>query len=160
MNNGVFSRILDKVITFLFFTIVILTILLVFLRYVLNATIIGGNELMEYLFIYTTALGAALAIGRDEHIKIQYFIEKLPPVLFAGARVLGYLLVVFINAVIVWLSFPWMQKVGMSLSPVLRIPTWTVQVSVPAGCILAILYCFAKSWAVLRRYAEEKGGRS
>ena len=68
--------ILDGVITFFFSVIFMLTVLLVVLRYVFNTSIIGGNEAMEYLFIYTTAIGAAAALGRRDHIKITYFVNK------------------------------------------------------------------------------------
>ena len=66
----VLSKFLEWVITLCFFIILMLTIILVVLRYGFNESIIGGNELMEYLFIYTTAIGAAVALRRREHIKI------------------------------------------------------------------------------------------
>ena len=46
-------------VTLMFFGILSLTILLVVMRYGFNSSIMGANEAMEYLFIYTTALGAA-----------------------------------------------------------------------------------------------------
>ena len=112
---------------------------------------------MEYLFIYTTALGAALAVGKREHIKIMFFVDKLPPVLRTAALVLGLLLVAFINIVIFRLSFPWMMKVGMSESPVMRVPMWAVQISVPLGCGLVVFYCIFDSWKIIRGYLSGKG---
>ena len=63
----------------LFFTVILgTTISLVILRYIFNSGIYGGNELISYLFVYTTALGAAVSIGRDEHIKITVFVNLMP----------------------------------------------------------------------------------
>ena len=72
------SGILEGTITLFFAIILVLTVLLVILRYLFNSSIMGGNELMGYLFIYTTALGAAVAIGKGEHIQISFFVEHLP----------------------------------------------------------------------------------
>jgi TRAP-type C4-dicarboxylate transport system permease small subunit len=135
------SRLLEGVITVFFFIILIITITLVIMRYGFNAAIIGGNEAMNYLFIYTTALGAAISIGSGEHIKITYFIDKLNPHSRKIFNILNYLLIAFFNCVMVWYSWPWIQGTGYFESPVMRIPSWTVQISVPIGCSLVVLYC-------------------
>jgi TRAP-type C4-dicarboxylate transport system permease small subunit len=135
------SHVLDAAITILFFVILSLTIILVVLRYGFNSTIIGGNEAMEYLFIYTTALGAAVSVGRDAHIKISFFKDKLKDRHHKGVTICNMALIGFINAVMVWYSLPWIQSAGYFESPVLRIPNWIVQISVPIGCIFVILYC-------------------
>ncbi len=132
---------LQGIITGFFFIILMLTILLVILRYGFNTAIIGGNEAMEYLFIYTTAIGAAVALGKREHIKITYFVDKLPLAVKGVVNVLDLILIGFINGVMIWYSFPWIKSVGSFESPVLRIPNRIVQASVPIGCGLVILCC-------------------
>ena len=140
-----FSRILlailNGVITFFFFVIFLLTVLLVVLRYGFNTAIIGGNEAMEYLFIYTTAIGAAVALGRRNHIKITYFVDKLPGRLRRVVDVSDLVLIGFINGVMIWYGIPWIRSVGSFESPVLRIPNMIVQASIPIGCGLVILCC-------------------
>lgn len=111
------------------------------MRYGFNTAIIGGNEAMNYLFIYTTALGAAVSIGRAEHIKITFLVEKLKGRSRKIVNIISYLSVGFINAVMVRYSLPWIHSTGYFESPVLRIPNWIVQISVPIGCGLVCLYC-------------------
>jgi TRAP-type C4-dicarboxylate transport system permease small subunit len=135
------SRVLESAVTLFFFIILSLTIILVVLRYGFNSTIIGGNEAMEYLFIYTTALGAAVSVGREEHIKISFFKDKLKGRYRKGVTIFNIVLIGFINAVMVWYSLPWIRSAGYFESPVLRIPNSIVQISIPAGCTLVILYC-------------------
>ena len=132
---------LQGIITGFFSIILMLTILLVILRYGFNTAIIGGNEAVEYLFIYTTAIGAAVALGKREHIKITYFVDKLPLALKGVVNVLDLILIGFINGVMIWYSIPWIKSVGSFESPVLRIPNRIVQASVPIGCGLVILCC-------------------
>jgi TRAP-type C4-dicarboxylate transport system permease small subunit len=137
----IMSHILDAAVTVFFFIILSLTIILVVLRYGFDSTIIGGNEAMEYLFIYTTALGAAVSVGREEHIKISFFKDKLKVRYRKAVTIFDIVLIGFINAVMVWYSLPWIRSAGYFESPVLRIPNWIVQISIPIGCILVMLYC-------------------
>ncbi len=155
----ILTRILHTIVTVFFGGIILLTILLVILRYLFNSSIIGGNELMEYLFIYTTALGAAVAIGEREHISISYFLNKMPEPLRTIVDILGLLLVAAINILIAVLSRHWISKVGTAESPVMRIPMWSVQISVPTGCLLAGLYCFFVIIEEIRNYRDGGSAR-
>jgi TRAP-type C4-dicarboxylate transport system permease small subunit len=138
---GLLARALEVFIALCFFVILALTIILVVLRYGFNASIMGGNELIEYLFIYTTAVGAAVALAKREHIKITWFIDKLRPAARRIVDAVALLLVGFINAVMIFYSVPWIRAVGGFESPVLRLPNRTIQLIVPIGCGLVILYC-------------------
>ena len=136
------SRLLAVIITLFFFLILSLTITLVIMRYGFNAAIIGGNEAMNYLFIYTTALGAAVSIGSGEHIRITFIVDKIKGRCRKIVNLVDYFSVGFINAVMVWYSLPWIRSTGYFESPVMRIPSWIVQISIPIGCSAVILFCF------------------
>jgi TRAP-type C4-dicarboxylate transport system permease small subunit len=153
------TRILEWFITLCFFVILMLTIILVILRYGFNEAIIGGSELMEYLFIYTTSIGAAVALARREHIKITWFIDKLSPGFRKAADTAGFVLIAFINAVMIRYSVPWIRSVGGFESPVLRLPNRSVQLIIPVGCGLVILYCLyhAVTLFLSRPEAREDG---
>lgn len=132
---------LDGFVALAFSAILVITILQVFLRYGFNAAILGGNETMESLFIYTTAIGAAIAVRRSQHIRISVLVDKLPSFFARMVEAFGLMLVAFLNGVMIYYSVPWIQKVGGHESPVMRIPEWTIQISIPIGCGLVILYC-------------------
>lgn len=135
------ARTIEAFIAVCFSVILVTTIVLVTLRYGLNTSIKGGNELIEYLFIYTTALGAAASIGRHGHIKIEALVRVLPMRVQVLFDMLVQLLVASINAVILVLSVSWIRQVGSFESPVMRVPNWIVQVIVPVGCALAVIFC-------------------
>jgi len=137
----ILALILDGVITFLFGVILMLTIIQVFLRYGLNSSLLGASETMEVLFIYTTALGAAAALRRRQHININYVETHLPIPVRKVVDVLAHLLVAFLNGVMIYYSVSWIGMVGSNESPVMRIPEWTFQVSIPIGCALVVFYC-------------------
>jgi len=141
MFEQVLARILEGIITLCFFCILILIITLVVLRYGFNTTIVGANELVVILFIYSSALGAAVVISKNEHISITYFIDKLPPFLRRYVDILRLLLVGFLNGAMIWFSIRWISITGGYLTAVLRIPQFYAQMIVPIGCGVAVLFC-------------------
>ncbi len=135
------TRMLEGLIVLCFISIVSMVITLVILRYGFNSTIVGGNELVVILFIYTSALGAAVIIGKKEHIAITWFIDKLPPSFRKAVDILDFLLIAFINGVMIHYSILWIDKTGDYTTAVLGIPQIYAQIIVPIGCGIAILYC-------------------
>lgn len=132
---------LENIISLFFFAILAMTLILVALRYGLNTSIKGGYELTNYLFIYTTAIGAAVAVSRHEHIKIDFFVNMLHGKARRAADVLVQIMIAGINALVLYLSVNWIWQVGSFRSPVLRLPNWVVQVAIPVGAGLTILFC-------------------
>lgn len=132
---------LEAVVTLFFFCILCLTVTLVVLRYGFNSSLIWGSEAMNFLFIYTTALGAAAAISNGSHIKISCLKNLATGRLRKCIEFLGCLLVGTVNAVMGWFSLPWIASAGGFESPVMRLPMWIVQVVIPLGCGLACLFC-------------------
>ena len=118
-----------------------MVILLVGLRYLFNSSITGANEIITILFVYTTAIGAAIAVGQRGHIAINILIEKLPQRLAKHLVKLQLALVGLINFAIAWFSVPWISQTGDNLMPTLGAMRAVVQISIPLGCGLAVLYC-------------------
>ncbi len=148
--ESMLTRILQGIIILCFIGIFVLIITLVILRYGFNTTIIGGNEFVVILFIYTSALGAAVIVGKREHIAITWFIDKLPATPRKVVDIINFLSIAFINAVMIFFSIHWINTTGGYLTAVLRIPQLYAQIIVPVGCGLAVLYCLYQILLMLR----------
>ena len=135
------SNLLEQFLTLLLFLIFAIIVLLVILRYVFNTTIIGGNEGALIAFVYTTAIGGALAVARQEHIAIHYFVDLSPVRTQHLLKILQLVLVAAMNLAIVWYSITWIGRTGAFLMPALQLPQLVAQLSVPVGCGLAFVYC-------------------
>ena len=135
------SKFLERVLTVLLFAIFVAIVLLVVLRYVFNTTIIGGNEGALVLFVYSTAIGGALAVAREEHIAIHYFVDLMPSGVQRIIRIFQLALVMIVNATVAWYSIIWIAKTGGFLMPALQLPQAVAQVSISIGCGLALAYC-------------------
>ncbi|MCF7847540.1 MAG: TRAP transporter small permease [Kiritimatiellales bacterium] len=68
----------DAVLACLSAGIVSIVLTAVFFRYVLNHSLSWSDELVRYLFVWFTLLGAAVTLREREHIRVEYFVEKLP----------------------------------------------------------------------------------
>ena len=138
------TRTLETTLAVLLFGMFFMIATLVVLRYVFATTIIGGNEATIVAFIYTTAIGASIAISRDEHIAISYFADKLSPDSQEVLSRIRLILLAVLNVVIAFLALSWIQRTGGFLMPTLGLPQLVAQVSVPLGCILSALYCLVR----------------
>jgi len=76
--ESILTKMLEGLLAICFLAIVTIVITLVVLRYAFNSSITGANEVITILFVYTTSLGAAVAVGRREHISITFAVECLP----------------------------------------------------------------------------------
>lgn len=70
--------ILQTVVMTIFAVLITLTIVQVFMRYVLNNPIMWADELMRLLMIWGTLLGCGLAIYYSKHISMDFVVEKFP----------------------------------------------------------------------------------
>lgn len=142
--ESVLSRALEILLAILLALIVTIVVTLVVLRYVFNSSITGANELVTILFVYTTAIGAAVAVGRREHIAISFAIDSLPKSTQRMADIIELILIAALNGVMLVYSFKWIGLTGAFLMPSTGLPRAAVQVSVPLGCGLAIIYCLLR----------------
>ena len=138
------TRALETTLAVLLFGMFFMIATLVVLRYVFATTIIGGNEATIVAFIYTTAIGASIAISRDEHIAISYFSDKLSPDSQGVLSRIRLILLAVLNVAIAFLALSWIQRTGGFLMPTLGLPQLVAQVSVPLGCVLSALYCLVR----------------
>ena len=114
---------------------------MVFLRYALNQSITGANEIVTILFIYTTAIGAAVSIGKNEHIGIDVFVNILPPKFHKTIRILQIVLLFSLHLILFIYCLEWVNKAGGYLMPATGLPRLVAIASVPLGCVLSVLYC-------------------
>ena len=135
-------RVLEFLLAMSLLVIVLVIISLVVMRYCFNASITGANEFATIVFAYATAIGSAVAVGRDEHISIGFAVDRLPQSVKRLIERLVILLVAFLNSVLLVESNGWIQITGDYLMPATGLARKVSQLCIPVGCGLAILFCF------------------
>lgn len=126
-------------------------LVLVTMRYVFQSGLVGANELATVAFVYLSSIGAAVAVGRNEHIRVDLLASQLNARGRKALTVFTLSLVGLLNFVVVAYSVTWIATTGHTPMPASQVPRFVAQVSVPLGCGLAAFYCFARIAATLRK---------
>lgn len=142
--ESLLCRFLEGLLSATFMFIFVLVVLLVVLRYVFNTTIVGGNEVAVQLFIYTTVLGAAVEIARGKHIIVDFFINYLPARPRYWLDVFNLALVAIMYTFLFKYSIDWVSVVGGDEHPVTHLAEGVVQIAMPIGCALSVLFCVTR----------------
>jgi len=152
------SGFLQWLVMALCIVIFVLVIVLVALRYLFNTTIVGANEAGVMLFIYTTALGAAVDVARSRHIIVDTFVNCLPARARRIVDGINLVIVTMLNAFLFKYSIDWVSAVGGSEHPVLHVPEGLVQVAMPLGCAFSVLFCVSRLVIMLTGNSEASKG--
>ena len=143
------TQLLENLLSVTFMVIFALVVLLVTLRYLFNTTIVGGNEATVMLFVFTTALGAAVDVARGKHIIVDVFVNCLSAEARRRLDVFNLVLIGVLNGYLLKYSAHWIAAVGGSEHPVLHIPEGVVQIALPIGCGITILFCITRIVSIL-----------
>ncbi len=129
----------------------LVVVLLVALRYAFQSGLVGANETATVVFVYLSSLGAAVAVGRQEHIRVDLLSARLGKRGRLALEACNLGMVAILNAVLAASSIAWIDATGQTLMPVTQMPRYLLQASVPLGCGLATLYCAIKLAALFRK---------
>lgn len=78
-NSPWWMRPIEALSAVLMLNITVLLLVGVISRYVFGKPIIWSDEVVSISFIWLTMLGAAIAVYRNEHLRLSMFAEMLPP---------------------------------------------------------------------------------
>ena len=116
----------------------------VILRYVFGLTFVWAEAAITMLFVGTTYFGATLGVREDEHIGINYFVERFPEKIQRYVQSFGMLVIIVVQVFIFRTSLTWINKVGKTIDVALNMPKSYFYIIVPISAILIILYAVVK----------------
>jgi len=79
-------------------------------------------------------------LNKGDHIKISYFVDKLPARVRTSVSIFSHSLIAILHGYLIFLSIEWIQSVGYFESPVLQIPQGIVQVCIPISGVLVVFF--------------------
>ena len=125
-------------------------VVLVVMRYLFRSGLVGANEIATVAFAYLSSIGAAVAVGRKEHIRVDLLSRKVSARGRKALAIASLSVVGILNLVIAVTSLTWIATTGYTPMPASQIPRIMAQACVPLGCGLATLYCCTRIAAILR----------
>jgi TRAP-type C4-dicarboxylate transport system permease small subunit len=111
----------------------------IFLRYVLNDSLIWSEEAARYLLIAIAFLGCATGCRKACHIRIDVIDLVLPPRSRRTLSLAVDAIVLFYVAYVAWLAIEIIPILGRQPSTAMRMPMWIAYGVIALGFALAAL---------------------
>jgi TRAP-type C4-dicarboxylate transport system permease small subunit len=126
-------------------------------RYLLSSPPEWTEELARIVFVYLTYIGAAVAIARQAHLKIDLLPAALPPTLRSLLRIAWLLTAIAFLAVVIWQSHTLLGRLSHQPLTSLPVSKAVFFAAVPVGCALMLLYEIAELVGEVRLLARGRG---
>lgn len=136
---------LEIVSAVLMLVIIGLLLTAVLSRYVFSAPIVWIDEVVSLSFIWVTMIGAAIAMHRNEHLRLTLVVEKLPPAARGFVHALALAAVAAFLGALLPFAWEYAAEEWLIRSPALDLPnTWRVA-AIPFGlaAMLAVVLAYA-----------------
>lgn len=130
----------DGLACFITIIIVSITVIAVFMRYVLGDPLQWVEEVLITLFIWMIMLGAASAMRVRGHVSIDAITSMFSPTIQRGIQVFNDILSIVILGTLGWLGLELALEAGEKITPIIGISYTYIDLAVPAGCFLMIAY--------------------
>ena len=130
-------------------SVLLVILVLVAMRYMFEAGLVGANELATVAFVYLSSVGSAVVLAQQEHIRVDLLPRRLKRSAKLALEIAILGLVGILNAVLLAYSVPWIEATGLVPMPATQIPRLFAQVSLPLGCGLACIFCGTRIAALL-----------
>ena len=108
-------------------------------RYVLKSPTSWAEEVITYLFVWLTFIGASLALKKHQHFAIDIVVEKLPDKISNLLRLISTILVIIFSIVVLWYG-AFLTIAGWHIvTPATEIPRSIPYAAVPFGGLLMLI---------------------
>ena len=121
----------------------IVTCIAVFFRSVIGASLPWPEELSGYALVWTSFLGAYLAVRDQRHVAFDLLVEKLPASLFKVVATAGDLAVIGFFTLLIVESIRMIEVVGSTPLQTIDMPTGVFMAALPVcGAAIIVALCF------------------
>ncbi len=120
----------------------IVNFLQVIFRYVIEGSLPWSEELLRFLFVWTTFLGAGIGVRKGAHLGLTIIVDSLPPKLKKIMVFINYLICIAFSAIIgmLGLSIVSMQAEFNVRSSAMVLPMYWISLAIPVSFALIILH--------------------
>ena len=133
----------------------IVVFLEVIFRYVLHLPLFWTEEFARYCLVWSSLLGAAVALKRGEHIAVTFFLDLFPERIGRALTFVARISVAAILAVMIWGGIKLVMITSAQISPALRIPMAVPYLALPICSAVMLVHVIVP----LTRGSDEMGKR-
>lgn len=114
----------------------------VIFRYALLLPLFWTEEFARYCLVWSSLLGAGVALKRGEHIAVSFFSDRLPKGIQMGTALCVQIFIAALLGVIFWGGVDLVILTRHQLSPAMRIPMSWPYMAIPVGSLIMLLHEF------------------
>ncbi|MFV0475834.1 MAG: TRAP transporter small permease [Pikeienuella sp.] len=127
----------------------------VFFRFVIESSLAFPEEMIRYLFIWTTFLGAAVALRRGAHAAIGVFVKQLPDRAKRAALLAAAGVSLLFFAILLVKGVELTTRGLAQTAPALGVSMAWAYSAIPVGAAFLVLYTLEIFFTTLRRPAAD-----
>lgn len=144
--KNILNKFEEYILVILLFNMSLLLLLQIIARYIFQSSFSWSEELVRYMFIWSTFIGIPYCIKEGNSLKITQFTDKLPLKLQANIFLINKIILLLFFCIISIYSYIVTYSTFLSnqKSPALELPLWTIYLSVFVASILAIIRLLEK----------------
>ncbi|WBW50041.1 TRAP transporter small permease [Peptoniphilus equinus] len=131
-------------------------------RYVFNQSLSWSEELVRYLFVWSTFIGVPYCIKNESSIKVDQFRNNMPVGIQKALLYIDKIIIFVLFFILLIFSFDVVKTTYLSgtTSAAMRIPMFWVQASVVVGSFLSLIRIsqnFYKVWSGRKDVVQKHG---
>lgn len=151
------SQIFKHFVVLSFGGIVIVTLIQVFMRYVLSSPLKWAEELSRYIFVWGIMVSVAIGAVDEAHIRLNMVTTRFGKKTQLGFFILGQLILTAFNLVlIVYGARLSMQNMSV-MSPAMKIPIGVAYAGIPVGACVVLFFLALEIAAKVKEYRASVG---
>ena len=112
----------------------------VIFRYVLHLPLFWTEEFARYCLVWSSLLGAAVALKRGEHIAVTLFLGYFPEGTGRALAIVARFSIATILAVMMWGGIKLVMITSTQISPALRIPMAVPYLALPISSAIMLFH--------------------
>ena len=112
----------------------------VIFRYVFPLPLFWTEEFARYCLVWSSLLGAGVALKRGEHIAVTFFTDKFPKVIRMETSLVVEIFIAAFLGIIFWGGLCLVIITRHQLSPAMRIPMSWPYMAVPIGSLIMLFH--------------------
>jgi TRAP-type C4-dicarboxylate transport system permease small subunit len=145
------NKVSEHFLNILLIIMVVVVFLQVIFRFLITIPLSWSEEVSRYIMVWTTFLGAALAVEKKAHPYVEVLVNLLPLTIRIPMNILIICLCCVFYAILVFYGTMFVTTSVMQPSAALEIPMGYVYIVIPVGGILLILNSLAEMQAVWKK---------
>ena len=127
-------------------------------RYVFHSSFSFTEELARYMFIWSVALGAALALKERKHVAVTVVVSMLPKNFRRVIRSIADALAVLFFSLLLIFGIVMVISTRMQTTPALGISFAYVYLAIPVSAVILVINGVYNAWSDFTGVEETNGG--